>query len=307
MRKFDVICKIAVIACNVVILGALCGCSDFVTNGINGKFHDSSLIGGMGEDLSGYEIGNAEINDSISNLDIEWIAGKVTVDYHDADTIVIEESSNITLDDKDKLRYIVENGTLKVRFCEHSVRTFNLSKSLVVTLPKDASYGEIKIDGVSSDFVFPTITAGELDIDTVSGSVNCDDVNVTGAVNFDATSGDFNIKNSIKAESLDTDAVSGGIYINNASVANGIRTNSTSGNIEIVLADMCNIDTDGVSASVKLDVPEDASFVLGYDTVSGSLSMKSNAQIQGDEYQVGDGKYKVNVNTTSGNLDVLTH
>ena len=41
----------------------------------------------------GYTSGGATVTDAVETIDIRWTSGSVTVGYHDADTVILEEEA----------------------------------------------------------------------------------------------------------------------------------------------------------------------------------------------------------------------
>lgn len=295
---------ITTIATGMIFATVLCGCRDIQMPGFNGKVFDGANSFGMSDfDATGYSVGNATITDKVDDIEIDWASGEVTIKEHDKDTIIIEEISKKELDDADKMRYKVEDGVLKIRFCKASFNDF-VKKDLVVTIPKGKQLGKFKYDAASANLNFDELNVENFDSDSASGKITGKKLIATDEVKTDSASGALEITEALTAKSLDVDTASGSVTVKNAEVSDGINLDLASGKVDIGLAKMCDVDIDSASSNVTLSVPKDASFTVDYDSASGKLNMECSASVQGGKYTVGDGEYSVKVDSASGDLNI---
>ena len=296
---------ITTIVTGMIFTSTLCGCRDITIPGYNGKVFDGANSLGMSDyDTTGYSVGNATIGDGADNLEIDWVSGEVTIKEHDEDTIIIEEISKNTLEDDDKMRYIVEDGILKIRFCRNNFNN-RAKKDLVVTIPKGKQFGKFIYDSASGNLNFDELYVDIFDADSASGKITGRKLIATGEVNIDTASGATEITEAFAATKLDVDTNSGAVVVKNAEVTDEIKINLASGKVDIGLVKMCDVDIDAASSNVTLSVPKDASFTVDYDSASGKLNMECSASILDGKYTVGDGEYSVKVDTASGDLNII--
>lgn len=125
------------------------------------------------EDANEYSVGNAVIRDTITDLEINWIAGDVTVVASETDEITVTEDYGGE-EDALRLRWRVEDGKLTVQFRKPTLfgTSNSVSKNLTVAIPASVleAMGDVEITVVSSDVVF-TGNADELTLDAVKGDL----------------------------------------------------------------------------------------------------------------------------------------
>ena len=80
--------KIAMVVCVVVL-----ACAVVITT--TGMFNTSGIGGYANADQ--YTAGDTELSGKVQNLDINWTSGKVTVVYHEGNTVSLKETANRSL------------------------------------------------------------------------------------------------------------------------------------------------------------------------------------------------------------------
>jgi len=151
----------------------------------------------------GYTSGGATVTDAVETIDIRWTSGSVTVGYHDADTVILEEEAVRPIEGNDRLRWKLDGKTLVVEYNTPGFLDFlnftKPSKALTVTLPKGIALKKADIIATSADIVVPELTAEEITIGSTSGDVKAE---VTAPVVYgESTSGDVILKVNGKADS----------------------------------------------------------------------------------------------------------
>lgn len=302
--------KIGIIICSSITALALIGLAIwFITGSIFG-------IGGFGmqriglfninrsgvlEGLTGpFElVGTENISPSgINSIDIDWVAGEVTVRQHDGAQIVVTEYAQRELRDNERFRVRTDGDTLEIDFYERGLRLRNVPpKRLQVLVPRELSEGmrELEIDSVSGAITVEGINAERFDVESISGEINANgafqrvDLNsVSGAINFVSTaestridsesiSGTINITGAF--DRVDVDTVSGSVTISSTIVPSSVDISSVSGGITIYLpdTDAISVNHSSVSGRLSSDIPHttggrDAQIQVS--TVSGSTSIR---------------------------------
>lgn len=197
--------------------------------------------------------GSTVITDRITELDIDWIGGSVTISEGDRLTVTEEHDPDYD-DDKYRLHYWVDGGTLHIKYFKSGVKhTDNINKDLAITVPEDLT--EIDLDVVSADVDIKGVTVKEIDCDSVSGNLELKDTEVRD-INYDSVSGDIvaTFSNYTPYE-IDIDTVSG--------------------NADIALPDSASVRTkfNSVSGKYKSDISAGNGVEIDFDSVSGDLEI----------------------------------
>ena len=274
-------------------------------------------------DADKYQAGDREITDTITNLNLDYLSGKVTVKGEDTDKITITETANRDLTEEQKVHTWVNGDTLYVRYCASSgnININNIEKSLVITLPEDQALdvatmdltsGEITYSNIKADTINSDITSGKVDITAEAGDVNVDAtsgtvlLNLTGNsrnVKIEATSGDINADIG-DADSLDIDVTSGTINVTANSIRS-INVSKTSGDSEFRLNETPDsVDIDSTSGKTTFYLPEDAGITADIDTTSGEFNYNLPFTRNGGVYVAGNGASTFSINATSGDVTI---
>lgn len=210
-----------------------------------------SFLKGNSTDLVNFNFdkdGYTEINssaefetDNIHSIEIEWINGKIDIEYYDGETIYIEETGNL----KYPMCYKIDNGTLEIDeyYTEIKASSWNVSnKDLTVKIPNAFKADEFDISTVSSNVYAKEINARDFDFETVSGNGDFQFASSPSKIETDSVSGDVKITlpSDVSGYSVSRDTVSGSF---SASDFNGesrygdgsvlIKSESVSGNLTV--------------------------------------------------------------------------
>ncbi len=260
--------------------------SNMKFDSINMLSYDSSYY----SDGTGFSEESANINSSsVSSIDISWVAGDITIKEWDEETIYIYEESNTSLDNGEKFSWKAENGKLVVKYARKNnfgISFFdrNISKNLIVYIPKDKNISEFEIEAASADIYFENISCNELDINTASGCATLENVIIYRDLDVEMVSGKFDMSGEFQRAKFDM----------------------VSGNIEIALCNTpISFDYNGVSGDVTLKLPEDiAGFRVKSDSVSDDVSISYNTTYEKGEYFYGDQSFKISIDSVSGRITV---
>ena len=289
-----------------------------------------------------YTVGNAEITSPVENLDIDWVAGKVNIEYHSGSGISLSETANRNISEDEKLRWWLDGKTLRIQYAKPMLTVFNnLKKTLTVSLPEGITFTSADIDTTSADVNVPAMTADEIRFDTTSGDVNAvitakklsasstsgeltirqdSDINAasfsttSGNVSFTvrsadsisigSTSGDITLTASGNVGLLSLDSTSGSIKPDIAAVNKAVFS-ATSGDIVAKLTSFSDLNVDVTSGDVTLKLAEAAGFTLDLDARPSKLNSGLALVKKGDEqYVYGDGSARLRVSTTSGDVHI---
>lgn len=274
----------AIFALLLVVVSAallLTGC-DIKVNiiGISDYFYD---------DAEKYQVGNAELSEKVENIEIDWMVGSVKVLTHDKDQVSISEKSDIELAENVKLRYWLDDTTLRIKFCACGNWNFSdLKKDLTVMVPETLILGNLKVNSISADVTLTSCAVTQsVKINTISGKLNAEFSKPLKEFEGDSTSGAFNVS-APSVSRFEVGTVSG-----EASLS--------------VQKEPDWLDFDSTSGSVSLVLPKNASFVLDFDTASGELSSDLAYSKSLKKYIFGEGKGKYEITTVSGDVRITAN
>lgn len=275
--------------------------------------------------------------DGIDAIDVDWISGSATVIPYDGDTIKVTESSRVAIPDNQRMSYEILNGRLSIYFSPPKTSFISnaVDKDLDVLVPQDMKLSHLEVDGASSNQTVKDINTLDLDVESLSGWIEvkgdydqADVDSTSGEITVDGAFGELQIETlsgntelTGKSDLLDVDSTSGTITVNgtfgqfNCEALSGeteltgkfdtLNVETTSGEI-VIAGPIGQLDIESISGDVKLTLPEDSEFTLETETISGSIMLDFASKMHNDEYIVGNGEKLYRVETTSGDIDVLS-
>ena len=288
-----------------------------------------------------YTVGDADISSAVENLEIDWISGKVNIQYHAGSGISLSETANRNVSEDEKFRWWLDGKTLRIQFAAPKLFSFNnLQKTLTVSLPEGIVFKSVNIETTSGDISVPAMTADELRFDTTSGDVNA--VITAKNLNASSTSGDMEIRqdsdirsailgstsgnitlSAVSAENIDMKSTSGnlsltlagdvkklhldstsGAILADLASADKAEFDSTSGNMNVTLQSFSDLDLDATSGDITLKLPKAPGFTLDLDSRPSHLNSALALEKNGSKYTYGDGSARLRIETTSGNIRI---
>ena len=323
--------KVLTVALIVVLAGlAVCAWSMFGTTAAGLEYANADK----------YTVGDATVTGAVENLDVDWTAGKVNIEYHNGEGVLVSEKANQTLNEDDKLRWWLDGTTLHIRYAKSGFRiSFNLDKELTVSLPAGTVLKTADISSTSGDLNLPGLAADEIRLGSTSGSISA--VTVTnkltatstsgsiavrqgdtiGAVDLGSTSGSISCTLGANAASVTAGSTSGSISLSVAGSVETVKLGSTSGRIYPELASVGtveiattsggvegsfsafkDVDIGTTSGKVTLKLGTDPGFTCKIGSVSGDFTTGLSLTKNGDTYTCGDGSGRIRIGTTSGDI-----
>ena len=288
-----------------------------------------------------YTVGDADISSAVENLEIDWISGKVNIQYHAGSGISLSENANRNVSEDEKFRWWLDGKTLRIQFAAPKLFSLNnLQKTLTVSLPENSVFKSVSIGTTSGDISVPAMTADELRFDTTSGDVNA--VITAKNLNASSTSGDMEILqdsdirsailgstsgnitlSAVSAENIDMKSTSGnlsltlsgdvkklhldstsGAILADLASADKAEFDSTSGNMNVTLQSFSDLDLDATSGDITLKLPKAPGFTLDLDSRPSHLNSALALEKNGSKYTYGDGSARLRIETTSGNIRI---
>lgn len=254
-----------------------------------------------------YTAGSCTLYDDVQRIEIDWISGNVTVQYHNEDYIAVSETASRTLDKDNLLHYWLDGDTLRVRFAKsgrHSTAALR-NKDLTLLLPRDTALRVLSVETVSADMHLQDITADCFDLDSVSGSMELLDVYFADEMGAESVSGAITVAATGNAGSLDAETVSGDIFAA-AESFQSIDLDSTSGHITAEadsLSGESNLES--TSGRIELRLADDG-FTARTSTLSGRFESNIPYNKADGVYLCGSGGPEIDIETTSGNVSIFT-
>ncbi|MBQ7850635.1 MAG: DUF4097 family beta strand repeat protein [Clostridia bacterium] len=237
------------------------------------------------DSASRYRSGSTSVSGRVNALDVSWVDGRVTIGYHNGDEVVLSETSARKLTEKTELHWLLDGGTLYVKYAESGLRlSSNLDKELTVLLPEGLQLKDAKITAVSADVDVEDFAADTIHFDTVSGDAQLD---------------------IASAKKLTAGTVSGEVTVT-ADRVDEVKADAVSGDMRLYFARTPEkITADSVSGDVILRLPGNAGFTADVDTVSGRVSGSLPMEKQGkNRYVCGNGSCNIRVDTVSGSVQL---
>ena len=263
-------------AVGVALIGmmAVSGCKLHNTNDYENlmerytsKYGDVTL--GNSKDAKYYVMGGAMLAASdVSELNIDWVSGTVTIEAYDGTEVAISETSEDALTDSTTMHYYLESdGTLNIRFGIPGMKTQgeNLpDKNLLVRVPRTMRLDEVEMNGLGQ-------------------SIQMD---------------------SVRCSTLEMNSVSRQISLNECEIKD-IEVNSVSTNVQATFSKMPeDIELNNVSGNTLLYVPEDAGITLEYNGLISSFRSDLPVANKGKKKVIGNGACAIECNSVSGEFDI---
>lgn len=102
----------------------------------------------------------------ISNLDIDWVAGSITILAADTDVITVSESGEFS--QKYKMRCDVSDNTLSINYTKSTVFVgigSHPEKNLLITVPREWFCSELEIDAAAVEVTVDDVQLRDIELD----------------------------------------------------------------------------------------------------------------------------------------------
>ena len=311
----SIILKIAAAVCIVALLA----CAFTI-------FGKTFRIGNRYANAEQYTAGATTLDKPVKNLDVNWTDGRVTIAYHDKDTVEIAETAKKEISADAQLRWWLDGDTLRIQYAKSGYfRLTGLNKELTLTLPEGIGLGSVAIDATSAEVDAPDLRADDIAVDMTSGSLALSQLGKADRVRIDVTSGDIraaleNVKDvsaeltsgrieisqTGEAESVDISTTSGNVTLA-CDAARRASVDTTSGKIDVSLAAFDALKIESTSGNVTAALPTEPGFKADIDTTSGSFDSAIPLTQEKSSYTCGDASASVDIDTTSGNVRLVEY
>ena len=244
-------------------------------------------IGGIVVDVYEYRtdnylesVGEYSPTGEVRELKIDWVAGTVRVVEGSVARITVRqvavgEAATVNF------YYRMNGKMLSVAFAKNGTKVRNMTKDLVVTVPKGTVLDKVDVSATSATVKVELDALDTLAVEAVAGGVDCK-INALGRAEICTTSAGATL--FAQAQKVKMETVSGTLNFATKHSLGELSLQSTSGAVNITL-------------------PTDASFTLVADTTSGKISTGPFAcTVSGKRYIAGTGEATINATTVSGNV-----
>ena len=263
----------------------------------------------------------------VSSIDVSDVSRDVKVIGWDKDEIKI-----ISYESKEEYYKVdlTRDGTLTVKYINKTKWFFNLNvgfgyddmDTLTVYIPSKLHQakadfngdinvstvsGNIEIDGInrekstllattSGDIELSSITSnGNMSLTSISGNIDFERVNIVGDFRSSTTSGDLEIDSCDISGSFGFSAISGEVDLHRVSIGGDVSFNTTSGNIDFERLACENFRAESIGGDISGTIIGDpGDYRSAADSISGDINVPNYS----------DGKKLIDVNTTSGNINI---
>ena len=236
--------------------------------------------------------GNVESQGSIdaseiSELDIQWVSGSITIQVSDTDTISFSETGG--LDPEYQMVWKQSGDKLIIQF--QKPRVFfgfsfgintNFSKDLIVYVPADWNARQVNIESVSADMDITGLTADNLDLSNVSGKCELNRCSILD-VEMETVSGEIEYSGSLSTIEL-------------SSVSADCSLNLTAGTNSITM--------ECVSGDLTLTIPEKQGFTVELDGLNGRIHSEFVTTSENGKYRYGDESCRIEGECISGSIHI---
>ena len=268
--------KRTIYAVGVALIGmmAMSGCKLHNTNDYENlmehymnKYGDVTL--GDSKDAKYYVMGGSTFAaPDVSELNIDWVSGTVTIEAYDGTEVAFSETSEDALTDSTTMHYYLESdGTLNIRFGIPGMKSQgeNLpDKSLLVRVPRTLRLDEVEVNGIGRSVQMDSVCCSTLEMNSVSRQIDLNECEI-----------------------------------------DDIEVNSVSTNVQATFSKMPEaIELNNVSGSTVLYVPEDAGFTLEYNGLVSNFFSELPVVRRGKKKVIGNGACEIECNSVSGELAI---
>ena len=252
-----------------------------------------------------YTVGSTELDETVRDIDIEWIRGAVEIVAYEGDTLRLteHEPSDST---QFQLHWMVKNGTLYVQPCESMVfvgMTKWKSTRLTVEIPVSwlETLNNVSIDVTSASVTVQDIVAKSLNVEAVSGQTSISDTTVA-TVDIESVSGAV-VTERLVAAAISADTTSGEVRLSGS--FDHVETDTVSGDADVFTSNTpSTVEMDSTSGDISITCPEGKGFIIKLDTVSGGFDCDHPITKRGEIRICGDGEGEFKFDTVSGDIHI---
>lgn len=224
------------------------------------------------------------VNESVSDIKINWINGSVCLSYNDDNCIKIIERTKRVISSSEQVDYYVDGGVLYINYARTNRVHSSLDKYLAVSIPRNILLGAISCSTVSGDILLENMQAISIACSSTSGSISCSIPGNCEIFTASSTSGSINVAADY-IEEFSISSVSG-------SVNYAVNFMSDEGYIETT------------SGSIDVKFPSNDGFCASIYNVSGSFISEFPMSRRGNLYTYKNQDRYYTFETVSGSISL---
>ncbi len=235
-------------------------------------------------DDTNYSFGNMAFSDTINQISVDWLVGKIIIKKSENHELIIREETDANIKDEYKMHYLLTDDKLDIKFVssfEQLNYTFKI-KTLYIFLP--IKIENIQINSYLSDVDIDEVTIKELSLNSTAGDISIDDTQI---------------------DNISINTISGSIiFFDN--ICKEIKFVTQTGNIGInyqIKPDVLSIQTQ--QGNTVIYVLENDPFVVEFITQTGKFDSNLEYTILENKYVINETNTIYKVITNSGKLKVL--
>ena len=284
----------AMLAVLAMTAGMLSGCGFRPSFGIGSFVTGESYPNGVA-----YQTGAFTYQaDDVQSVEIYWRSGRVELVESDKAQMSVRESGGKLPEDA-AMHYLLEDGTLKIRFCASNVRlrVHSNDKHLTVEVPKGV---DLSVHTTSAAVKADTLEQNSILISAHSGRTELGTVNAE-SVWLSISSGSIRA-GSLSARTLKGNTSSGSVRIDDLE-EDAADLETSSGGVDLGFSAVSQLNVHTSSGRTVLRLAEGGGTVA-YTAGSGKLRTERVFEQRGDLYVFGGGESRITVDSSSGNLEI---
>lgn len=256
------------------------------------------LTGETYPDADIYRIGGFVYTaEEVQQVEVYWRSGEVEIVESESGELKVSESG--VLPEDSAMHWLLEEGTLRIRFCGSGaqVATEPGDKHLTLEVPKGIA---LSIHGTAAVIRAEQLEQESILVSSHSGSIKLGTVRAE-TVDLSSSAGAIEAE-SVAARSLTCAASSGSVRMGDTA-ADEVKMKTSSGSIRLELTAAAQADISTSSGKVMLSLPQGGAEVT-YASGSGSLHTDAAYERRGDLYVFGAGESRIAVESSSGSLKI---
>ena len=214
-----------------------------------------------------YEAGDREVGDAISAIDVDYLAGDITLTSEDTDTVTVRETAGAPLEDDLKVHTWVDGSTLHVRYCASgkTLKTSDLDKRLTIVVPSSVPLDTLDVDNAAGNVSLGLTTCKALAVDLAAGDVD------------------------LTADSVDSYSI-----------------DLASGDCDLSFADTPRSgEIDSATGDVRVALPKDTDLTLTFDSAIADFKTDIEFTWNGETYVSGSGENTLDIDCAVGSLEIV--
>lgn len=256
---------------------------------------------------NGPETEYAKITENIVNFDISLVNEDFNIEIWDNDYTEVTIVSSFTEDKRPKIN--MEGETLQIKVPKRNNTKLSYSKdSVTIKIPKKLAEGinEVDVNIVSGNVLISNIVSSVMKIESVSGEINVNESKID-KLNSNSVSGKTIVVDS-SINQINSEAISGKIEIM-SDISETFDLSTVSGKIIVESNVMPSLggDSESISGSIEISIPENNGFALDFESTSGTITNEfTNSKFKkSGENLYKDGNIELEIETVSGNISIL--